>query len=83
MGDRVVIKCWDHLEFAIPQEAQCVVGTNSIHPLRAMHIGTGAPLPWGLCWGGSSFEDPHHFDTDPDADLDSTYHPAADPDSDF
>ena len=39
MGDRVVIKC-DKLEYAIPQEAQCVVGTNSIHPLRAMHIGT-------------------------------------------
>ncbi len=27
--------------------------------------------------------DPHHFDADPDADPDSTYHPYADPDSDF
>ncbi len=23
--------------------------------------------------------DPHHFDAEPDADLDSTYHPNADP----
>ncbi len=27
--------------------------------------------------------DPHHFDADPDADPDSTYHPYADLDSDF
>jgi hypothetical protein len=27
--------------------------------------------------------DLHHFDADPDADPDSTYHPYADPDSDF
>jgi hypothetical protein len=26
---------------------------------------------------------PHHFDTDPDADPDLTYHPDADPDADF
>ncbi len=30
-----------------------------------------------------SFLDPHHFDADSDADPDSTYHPNADPDSDF
>jgi hypothetical protein len=30
-----------------------------------------------------SVEDPHHFDADPDADPDSTYHqPDADPDAD-
>ncbi len=29
----------------------------------------------------ASAVDPHHFDTDPDPD--STYHPDADPDSDF
>ena len=27
--------------------------------------------------------DPHHFDADPDADPDSTYHPDADPDPRF
>ncbi len=27
--------------------------------------------------------DPRHFDADPDADPDSTYHPNADPESDF
>jgi hypothetical protein len=27
--------------------------------------------------------DPHHYDVDPDADQDSTYHPDADQDSDF
>jgi len=31
----------------------------------------------------TSVVDPHHFDAVPDADLDSTYHPDADPDSDF
>merc|ERR1719414_824843 len=35
VGDRIVIKCWDRLEFAIPMEAQCTVGTVSIHPLKA------------------------------------------------
>ncbi len=30
-----------------------------------------------------SVVDPHHFVWDPNADLDSTYHPDADPDSDF
>lgn len=44
--DRVVVKCWDRMEFAIPQEAQCVVGTNSIHPLRAMPIGSPNRLRW-------------------------------------
>jgi len=46
VDDRVVIKCWDRLEFAIPQEAQCVVGTNSIHPLRAMPIGSPNRMRW-------------------------------------
>lgn len=46
VDDRVVIKCWDRLEFAIPQEAQCVVGTNSIHPLRAMDIGSPNRMRW-------------------------------------
>ncbi len=31
----------------------------------------------------TSVVDPHHFDTDADADPDSTYHPDADPDADF
>ena len=26
VGDRVVIKCWDKLEFAVPEDCQCVVG---------------------------------------------------------
>ena len=47
---KVVIKCWDKLEFAIPKTAICVVGTNSIHPLRAMPIGNkwyfNMPLIW-------------------------------------
>ncbi|XP_023327583.1 LOW QUALITY PROTEIN: 39S ribosomal protein L2, mitochondrial-like [Eurytemora carolleeae] len=46
VGDRVVIKCWDKLEFAIPQEAQCVIGANSIHPLRAMPIGSPNRMRW-------------------------------------
>eukprot|EP00088_Acartia_fossae_P000177 TRINITY_DN10058_c1_g1_i2.p1 TRINITY_DN10058_c1_g1~~TRINITY_DN10058_c1_g1_i2.p1 ORF type:complete len:376 (-),score=65.82 TRINITY_DN10058_c1_g1_i2:207-1334(-) len=44
--DRVVIKCWDRLEFAIPETAQCVVGKNSIHPLRAMAIGSPNRMRW-------------------------------------
>jgi len=46
VGDRVVIKCWDKLEFAIPMEAQCVVGTNSIHPLKALPIGSPNRMRW-------------------------------------
>lgn len=46
VDDRVVIKCWDRLEYAIPQEAQCVVGTNSIHPLRAIDIGSPNRMRW-------------------------------------
>jgi len=46
VGDRVVIKCWDRLEFAIPMEAQCVVGTNSIHPLKALPIGSPNRMRW-------------------------------------
>jgi hypothetical protein len=30
-----------------------------------------------------SVVDPHHFDADPDPDLDSTYHPDAYPDADL
>lgn len=44
--EKVVIKCWDKLEFAIPKTAICVVGTNSIHPLRAMPIGSPNRLRW-------------------------------------
>jgi len=46
VGDRVVIKCWDRLEFAIPEEAQCVVGTISIHPLKALPIGSPNRMRW-------------------------------------
>jgi len=46
VGDRVVIKCWDRLEFAIPMEAQCVVGTVSIHPLKALPIGSPNRMRW-------------------------------------
>jgi len=46
VGDRVVIKCWDKLEFSIPMEAQCVVGTNSIHPLKALPIGSPNRMRW-------------------------------------
>lgn len=45
-GDRIVIKCWDRLEFSIPQEAQCVVGTVSIHPLKALPIGSPNRMRW-------------------------------------
>lgn len=45
-GDKIVIKCWDRLEFAIPQEAQCVVGSVSIHPLKAMPIGSPNRMRW-------------------------------------
>ena len=30
VGDRVVIKCWDKLEFAVPEDCQCVVGALDI-----------------------------------------------------
>jgi len=46
VDNRVVVKCWDRLEFAIPETAMCVVGTNSIHPLRAMPIGSPNRLRW-------------------------------------
>jgi len=46
VSDRVVIKCWDELEFAIPAEAQCVVGSVSIHPLKALHIGSPNRMRW-------------------------------------
>jgi len=46
VGDRVVIKCWDRLEFAVPETAQCVVGTNSIHPLKALPIGSPNRMRW-------------------------------------
>ena len=42
----MVIKCWDRLEFSIPMEAQCVVGTNSIHPLKALPIGSPNRMRW-------------------------------------
>jgi len=44
--DRIVIKCWDKLEFAIPEACQCVVGTNSIHHLKKMHIGSPNRMRW-------------------------------------
>ena len=28
VGDRVVIKCWDKLEFAVPEDCQCVVSVG-------------------------------------------------------
>ena len=46
VGDRVVIKCWDRLEFAVPEEAQCVVGTVSIHPLKALPISSPNRMRW-------------------------------------
>jgi len=46
VGDRVVIKCWDRLEFSIPEEAQCVVGTVSIHPLKALPISSPNRMRW-------------------------------------
>jgi len=45
-GDRVVIKVWDKMEFAVPQEAQCVVGSVSIHHLKAMPIGSPNRMRW-------------------------------------
>jgi len=46
VGDRVVIKCWDMLEFSIPDTAQCVVGTNSIDPLKALPTGSPNRMRW-------------------------------------
>jgi large subunit ribosomal protein L2 len=46
INDRIVIKCWDRLEFAIPEACQCVVGVNSIHPLRKMIIGSPNRMRW-------------------------------------
>jgi hypothetical protein len=36
-------------------------------------------MPYALRQG--SIVDPHHFDADPDAETDSTFHPDADPDT--
>ena len=46
VGERIVIKCWDKLEFSVPQEAQCVVGTVSIHPLKALPISSPNRMRW-------------------------------------
>jgi len=50
VGDRVVIKCFEGdgnpIEFSIPKEAQCVVGEVSIHPLKAMAIGSPNRMRW-------------------------------------
>merc|ERR1712115_341888 len=43
---RVVVKCNNDREYAIPQEAQCVVGTVSIHPLKALPIGSPNRKRW-------------------------------------
>lgn len=43
---RVVVKLWNDLEYAIPQEATCTVGTVSIHPLKALDIGSPNRLRW-------------------------------------
>ena len=37
VGDRVVIKCWDKLEFAVPEDCQCVVGAGDFHGLHQLH----------------------------------------------
>ena len=34
VGDRVVIKCWDKLEFAVPEDCQCVVSAGDFHWLH-------------------------------------------------
>ena len=46
VADRVVIKVHDGFEYAIPETAQCVVGSVSIHPLKAMHIGSPNRKRW-------------------------------------
>jgi len=46
VDDRVVVKCWDWYEFAIPQEAMCTVGTVSIHPLKALPISSPNRMRW-------------------------------------
>lgn len=46
IGDRIIIKCWDRLEFAVPEACQCVVGQNSIHPLKKMAIGSPNRMRW-------------------------------------
>jgi len=51
VGERVVIKCFEGvrkcpLEFAVPKEAMCVVGEVSIHPLKAMDIGSPNRMRW-------------------------------------
>merc|ERR1712210_434106 len=43
---RVVVKCNNDREYAIPQEGQCVVGTVSIHPLKALPIGSPNRKRW-------------------------------------
>jgi len=46
VGDRVVIKMWDRIELAVPVECMCVVGTVSIHPLKALPIGSPNRARW-------------------------------------
>jgi len=44
--DRVVISSWTKQEFAVPEECLCVVGRVTIHPLKAMHIGSPNRMRW-------------------------------------
>jgi len=50
VGDRIVIKCWEDegwpIEYSVPKESQCVVGEVSIHPLKAMAIGSPNRMRW-------------------------------------
>jgi len=51
VGDRVVVKMYESekrngSEYAIPKEAMCVVGQVSIHPLKAMPIGSPNRMRW-------------------------------------
>jgi len=46
VGDRVVVENTDKMQYSFDQRCQCVVGKVSIHPLKAMHIGSPNRMRW-------------------------------------
>ena len=46
IGDRVVIENKDKLQYSVDQTCQCVVGQVSIHPLKALTIGSPQRNRW-------------------------------------
>jgi large subunit ribosomal protein L2 len=46
IGDRVIVKSSNGLEYSYDETCQCVVGVVSIHPLKKCDIGSPNRLRW-------------------------------------